>query len=56
MKQRIIALLLVMFFGFIGLHDFYLNRNIAGHNREIIFVASFVFLFGRLNFLEFLAL
>lgn len=50
MKQRVVALLLVMFFGFIGLHDFYLNRNVAGHIREIIFVASFVFLFWPVEF------
>ena len=56
MKIRIVALLLVLFCGFIGLHDFYLNRNVAGHIREIIFVASFVFLFWPVEFFRILGI
>ena len=50
MKQRIVAFLLVLFFGFIGLHDFYLDRNRAGRNKEIIFIASFVLCFWPVEF------
>ena len=56
MKQRIVALLLVLFFGFIGLHDFYLDRNRAGRNKEIIFIASFAFLFWPVEFFRILGI
>ena len=56
MKTRIVAILLVLFCGFIGLHDFYLNRNVAGHIREIIFVDSFVFLFWPVEFFRILGI
>ena len=56
MKIRIVALLLALFGGFIGLHDFYLNKNVAGHIREIIFVDSFVFLFWPVEFFRILGI
>ena len=56
MKIRIVALLLALLCGFIGLHDFYLNRHVAGHIREIIFVASFVFLFWPVEFFRILGI
>ena len=56
MKTRFVAILLVLFCGFIGLHDFYLNRNVAGHIREIIFVDSFVFLFWPVEFFRILGI
>ena len=56
MKQRIVALLLVLFFGLIGLHDFYLDRNRVGRNKGIIFIASFVFCFWPVEFFNILGI
>lgn len=56
MKTRIVALLLAWFCGVMGFHDFYLNRNVAGHIKEIIFVASFVFLFWPVEFFRILGI
>ena len=56
MKQRIVALLLVLFFGFIGFHDFYLDRNRVGRNKEIIFIASFVLCFWPVEFFNILGI
>ena len=42
MKTRIVALLLVWFCGFIGFHDYYLDRNLTGQIKVGIFIASFL--------------
>ena len=42
MKIRIVALLLAWFCGFIGFHDYYLDRNLAGQIKVVIFIVSFL--------------
>lgn len=42
MKARLVALLLAWFCGFIGFHDYYLDRNLAGQIKVVIFIASFL--------------
>lgn len=50
MKIRIVALLLAWFCGFIGFHDYYLNRNLAGQIKIVIFLASFLFSISTFEF------
>lgn len=52
MKTRIVALLLAWFCGVIGFHDYYLNRNIAGQIKIVVFLASFLFSLSTFEFLN----
>lgn len=52
MKTRIVALLLAWFCGFMGFHDYYLNRNIAGQIKIVFFIASFLFSLSTFEFLN----
>lgn len=55
MKIRIVALLLAWFCGFLGFHDYYLNRNLAGQIKAVIFLASFLFSVSTFEFLNVIA-
>lgn len=56
MKKRIVALLLTLFFGFIGLNNFYLNENKAGIIKFIIFLVSVPLSFIVIGLVGFAAL
>lgn len=52
MKTRIVALLLAWFCGLLGFHDYYLNRNLAGQIKIVVFLASFLFSLSTFEFLN----
>lgn len=52
MKTRIVALLLAWFCGLLGFHDYYLNRNLAGQIKIVVFLASFFFSISKFEFLN----
>ena len=56
MKKRIVALLLTLFFGLIGLNNFYLNENKAGIIKFIIFLISVPLSFIVIGLVGFAAL
>lgn len=52
MKTRIVALLLAWFCGLLGFHDYYLNRNLAGQIKAVIFLVSFLLSLSSFEFLN----
>lgn len=52
MKIRIVALLLAWFCGFAGFNNFYLNHNLTGKIKAVVFIASFIFACSLVEFLN----
>jgi len=53
MKDKTVAALLAFFFGWLGIHKFYLGENLAG---ILYFVFSWTFIPGLIAFFEFFGL